>query len=197
MLSNQRETVKPIVYAIAKNLTWIHPHILTIIGLSISVIIFFLLTNEYYLYALLVGFLLPFDALDGAVATLTKKTSKFGTFLDSTTDRFADFFLILGFGTSNLVNWPLTLSVILTSFMISYMRAMIESVRNERIKLAKGLMQRTERIALLGLSLAFIVILTANPIGAFNLAEYVFMLILIGNIYTIYQRLMEAYKILK
>ncbi len=92
-----------------------------------------------------------FDALDGSLARLTNRVTKFGAFLDSTTDRFAEGALYLG-----ILFWFLQIGSIyvaylvfltlLGSLMVSYTRARAEGIG---VEMKEGLMTRFERIALL------------------------------------------------
>ena len=75
----------------------IHPNALTLLGLLPAVVAALLSASGQFLAAglvLLVG--APFDALDGAVARAMNKVSRFGAFLDSTTDRYSEGFLFAG-----------------------------------------------------------------------------------------------------
>jgi CDP-diacylglycerol--glycerol-3-phosphate 3-phosphatidyltransferase len=97
-----------------------------------------------------------FDALDGALARLTNRVTKFGAFLDSTTDRFAEGALYLG-----IMYWYLQqrgmvfvayliFLTLLGSLMVSYTRARAEGIG---VEMKEGLMTRFERIALLVIGL--------------------------------------------
>ncbi len=105
---------------------------------------------------LLLATALP-DALDGAVAKASGTSSPRGAFFDSVADRVTDVVLLGG------VSWFLTtrhggqagmvaLAVIGASALVSYQRAKAEALGFE----AKGgLMERAERLILLGFGLLF------------------------------------------
>lgn len=105
---------------------------------------------------LLLATALP-DALDGAVAKASGTSTSRGAFFDSVADRVTDVVLLGG------VSWFLTsrhggqagmvaLAVIGASSLVSYQRAKAESLGFE----AKGgLMERAERLILLGFGLLF------------------------------------------
>lgn len=105
---------------------------------------------------LLLATALP-DALDGAVAKASGTASSRGAFFDSVADRVTDVVLMSG------VSWFLTsrhggqvgmvaMAIVGASTLVSYQRAKAESLGFE----AKGgLMERAERLILLGLGLMF------------------------------------------
>ena len=98
------------------------------------------------------------DTLDGSVARLSHRTTKWGAFYDSTLDRMGDGALFIG-----LASWMIyapdiqfrELSIIacmvgiLTSLLVSYMRARAESLGMDG---KVGIAQRAERILGLGLT---------------------------------------------
>lgn len=96
-----------------------------------------------------------FDGLDGTLARLTNRATKFGAFLDSTTDRFAEGALYLGllyaFVQRGLF-WVayLVFLAMLGSFMVSYARARAEGIG---VPCREGWLTRFERVALLVLGL--------------------------------------------
>jgi len=135
-----------ILYPIAKKLASIglSPNTITVIGLLFSIL--YLASMYVEKLELAVFFILAsgvMDALDGAVAKVTGKTTKLGAFLDSTIDRIEDSIFILGL--SFLKFESLLIYVFLAlSLMISYMRARGESLG---LKLEGiGVMERSERI---------------------------------------------------
>ncbi len=95
------------------------------------------------------------DLLDGAVAKATHRTSKRGSFFDSVVDRWSDAAMLGGVAYylsahhhGTLVLLPFGL---LTTFlMISYQRSKAESLG---IPAKGGLMERAERLVLLGVAL--------------------------------------------
>jgi CDP-diacylglycerol--glycerol-3-phosphate 3-phosphatidyltransferase len=111
-------------------------------------------TGERFFYAfavLLLYWCAACDMLDGAVARIGNKGTKFGAFLDSTTDRVSDFALwgglAMGFAaqpTPNLTFILLCLVAMLNGFMISYTKARAEDLID---KCPVGYWQRGERFA--------------------------------------------------
>lgn len=94
-----------------------------------------------------------FDLLDGAVARLTDRTSRWGALLDSTVDRLADalpLFGILFFYAPNRWAMGLVAANVLFGFTISYVRARAESLGEV---LPQTFMRRAERLLVLVASL--------------------------------------------
>ena len=91
------------------------------------------------------------DLLDGPLARFTGKSSRFGAFLDSTVDRYSDFFLFGGiafhFATEESWAWCLvTFGILLGTFLTSYTKARAESLIPS---CSVGFLERAERILLL------------------------------------------------
>jgi CDP-diacylglycerol--glycerol-3-phosphate 3-phosphatidyltransferase len=99
--------------------------------------------------------------VDGQVAVRTKQTSVFGSFYDSTTDRLAEIAWMLGLMSLYLGAEPnlgdprmayVVAAAMAGSLMVSYTRAKAEALG---IDCRVGLMQRAERILLVGGSTLF------------------------------------------
>jgi CDP-diacylglycerol--glycerol-3-phosphate 3-phosphatidyltransferase len=97
------------------------------------------------------------DLLDGAVAKASGSASVRGAFFDSVTDRLADALLLGGaawylasHGGGHVVVLPL--AALAAAFLVSYERAKAESLG---IPAKGGLMERAERLIVLGVGLAF------------------------------------------
>jgi CDP-diacylglycerol--glycerol-3-phosphate 3-phosphatidyltransferase len=129
----------------------IHPNTLTLIGVLINVGAAWALGNDRFLLAgviMIVGNI--FDFIDGKVAHLTGKSSRFGAFWDSTLDRFSDIVLFLGliylYADLRRTDYVMVASLaMMFSIMTSYTRARAESLI-EKCKV--GFMERPERIVL-------------------------------------------------
>ncbi len=159
MLSNLvRQRVQFLLNAISRALgaLGLTPNMLTLIGFfamcGIGVVLAF---GNFALGGVLIIAAGIFDALDGSLARLTNRVTKFGAFLDSTTDRFAEGALYLG-----IMYWYLQRGMtfvaylvfltLLGSLMVSYARARAEGIG---VEMKEGLMTRFERIALLVIGL--------------------------------------------
>ena len=96
-----------------------------------------------------------FDTLDGAVARATGRVSSFGALLDSTVDRVSESIVLLGllvFYADRGAQWEpaLVLATAAASYMVSYVRARAEGLG---VDCEVGLMQRPQRVVLLGVGL--------------------------------------------
>lgn len=91
------------------------------------------------------GFL---DTVDGSIARLRGRSSRFGALLDSTLDRYAEFFVFFGILVHFRSGWMffIVLFALMGSVMVSYIKARAQSLGEIR---SAGLMQRPERLALL------------------------------------------------
>lgn len=103
---------------------------------------------------LIIGFSL-FDMLDGQVARLGNKSSKFGAFYDSVLDRYCEFVTVGAVAYLMLCRgWDiaalLTFLALMGSLLVSYTRARGEGLG---VVCKIGFMQRPERVVLLALSL--------------------------------------------
>ena len=95
-----------------------------------------------------------FDMLDGQVARLGKMSSSFGALLDSVLDRYSELFMFLGICFYLISHHYFISSLIafiglIGSMMVSYTRARAEGLG---IECKGGLMQRPERVVLVGTS---------------------------------------------
>ena len=92
-----------------------------------------------------------FDMLDGRVARLRGRETKFGAFLDSTMDRYSDMILYMGLmilyaRVDRTPHMVLVWVAAFGSFMTSYARARAESLIP---RCTVGLLERPERIVIL------------------------------------------------
>ncbi|MHB0967360.1 MAG: CDP-alcohol phosphatidyltransferase family protein [Bellilinea sp.] len=134
------------------------PNAMTLLGLAGHIGAAYLLARGEMLWGGVVVMIMgPFDALDGTMARLRGKISRFGGFLDSVVDRYAELFLLGGL-LIYYSNQQLWLPVMLVyaaaagSVMVSYTRSRGETAN---FKVTAGLMTRVERYIVIVLSLLF------------------------------------------
>lgn len=150
--------------------TGLTPNSVTVMGVLIQVAAAVMILRGKLLVAGLISILSAlFDALDGAIAKATGKTSRFGALLDSTTDRLSDslFFLPLAwlYGVSpdvpsrddHLIA-ALALVGLVLGFLVSYVKARAEGLGFE---CKVGIAERLERLAIMIIGLLFDVVLAA------------------------------------
>ena len=144
----------PIVGILSKSR--ITPNALTLINLALNIVAAYVIATEHFLLGgvlVLVSGL--FDLLDGALARLTKQTTKFGAILDSTVDRISEAAILCG-----LLIWyipqgasleiVLVFAVLIGSFLVSYIRARAEGLG---LQCQVGLFTRAERVIVLAIGL--------------------------------------------
>jgi 8-oxo-dGTP diphosphatase len=140
----------------------VHPHILSISGLTLSILAGFVYGIGSFFWGAWVVVLAGIcDTLDGQLARETGKDSSFGAFFDSTLDRYSDMFILMGLAWhfaggpvfiegKNPGNSPWAVIFIVMamagSYMVSYTRARAEGLG---VECQIGMMQRPERITLL------------------------------------------------
>ncbi|OQY95215.1 MAG: hypothetical protein B6D41_06420 [Chloroflexi bacterium UTCFX4] len=144
------------VVAVFFNRLGLTPNLLTVIGFLLVCVIALVIALGYEaLGALLLIFGAGFDATDGALARLTQRVTKFGAFLDSTLDRYADGVLMLALvwrGIEYNNRWIIVLAsvALLGALLVSYTRARAEAVG---LQLKEGWFTRLERMIILILGL--------------------------------------------
>jgi CDP-diacylglycerol--glycerol-3-phosphate 3-phosphatidyltransferase len=97
------------------------------------------------------------DAMDGTLARMMGRTSRFGAFLDSTLDRYSEAVIFLGLfiylsGQNQRLEMILIYATMVGSLMVSYARARAEGIG---VPLKDGLFTRFERVFLLVVGLLF------------------------------------------
>lgn len=154
--ANAERTLKPVGAQIER--TGIRADHLTAVGVVMAVGASLAIANGALRLGLVLLILTAVpDLLDGAVAKASGTASPRGAFFDSVADRFTDAALLGGVAWYLATSHPgriavLPLAVVGASMLISYERAKAESLGYD----AKGgLMERAERLILLGLALLF------------------------------------------
>lgn len=121
--------------------------------------------------ALIIGFSI-FDMLDGQVARIGGKVTRFGAMYDSVLDRYCELFVLGGITfyflqRGSLSGALITFLALIGSIMVSYVRARAEGLG---IECKMGFMQRPERVVLTSLAIMAtgIVGVSINPGSEFN-----------------------------
>jgi CDP-diacylglycerol--glycerol-3-phosphate 3-phosphatidyltransferase len=134
------------------------PNGVTILGFCLTAGVAVVLANgQLRLAGVLLIVTLGADALDGALARLTGTVSRFGAFLDSTLDRWAEV-VIYGALVWHYLRIDQDTPVLLAtaamaaSLLVSYTRARAEGVG---LECKEGMLTRFERLALLIFGLIF------------------------------------------
>jgi len=185
-----RIILKPFAEFLAK--MGIHPNFITLFSFLItsSGVIWILLKKPLiaFLWFLLSA---PLDAVDGYVARISGKVSRFGAFLDSTLDRITDSLLFLSLifvlGRDPFSFFFLSLSLV-SAYLISYMRARVEGLGEN---LMEGLMSRYPRFV------GFLILLLVWGIFGEIWFKFLLPVYSILLVITVFQRLGLAYRKLK
>ena len=135
------------------------PNVLTIAGLVICAAAAVLVALGYLLAGGIVLFVASaFDILDGALARVSGKLQRYGAFLDSTIDRYAEAFTYIALLYYFLFHQHATLEPMLVivaltgSMLVSYVRARAQSLGFE---VDGGLLARPERVVITVVGLIF------------------------------------------
>ena len=196
MLTRLRSKLKPvyepIARIVAKHLR--NPNIITLTGLIISfgvpisaamglvsLALLLLITSAYM------------DILDGAVARVLGRVSRFGAILDSFSDRVTEFNYLFALAILGLS--PYLVMIMLTlSFLISYLRSKgeLQGIRMEGV----GILERGERILILISMFTIFMLgkLVFDATVAQNVIIVIAMVFISLCIITIAQRLYHIYR---
>lgn len=135
------------------------PNALTLIGLIVNLFAAFFLAAGFHRMAGLILILAnSFDVLDGALARVSNRITRFGDFFDSTIDRYSDLILYSGLIVfyslkQDLFYVILVCIVAIGSVTTSYVRAKAQNVIS--VKCDVGFMERPERIVTLIIAALF------------------------------------------
>jgi CDP-diacylglycerol--glycerol-3-phosphate 3-phosphatidyltransferase len=133
------------------------PNGLTILGSLLTASVGLLAAQGWFLAAGLGLWLFSLtDTLDGALARATDRVSRFGAFLDSVCDRYAEAAIFFGLvwwyqAQADTLGVALAYLALVGSLMVSYARARAEGIGLQAADV--GWFQRPERIILLGVGL--------------------------------------------
>ena len=161
MLKKARRTLVQRVNRIPAELvakTGISPNIVTTLGLSVALVTAWVLsTGHFFLGGFLVLLSGAFDMLDGAVARISGRSTRFGAILDSTFDRLSEAALFLGLlayyaNQGSFQEVVLVGAALVGSMLTSYVRARAEGLG---LKCEVGFFTRPERVILLAIGLIF------------------------------------------
>jgi CDP-diacylglycerol--glycerol-3-phosphate 3-phosphatidyltransferase len=171
----------------------VNPNVITVVGTAAvtAVALVFYPRGQLFWGSLIIGALVCFDMLDGALARAAGRTGPWGAFLDSTMDRIADAAIFAGLtwwfthGGRQPVLAGLTLFCLVTAMLISYARARAEGLG---LRGDVGIAERTERL---------IVVLVAtgvNGLGVPYVAAIGLWLLAVASAVTVVQRFVAVYR---
>jgi CDP-diacylglycerol--glycerol-3-phosphate 3-phosphatidyltransferase len=136
----------------------LNPNFLTTVALFISIFAgYFFAIGKFITGGILTLLSGIFDTIDGKIARMMNRVTKFGALYDSTLDRYAEVIVFFGIGVY-LIKYGFYITSVAAVFaiggsmMVSYIRARAEGLGFE---CNIGWMRRAERIVLLGFSSIF------------------------------------------
>lgn len=176
----------------------VSPNVLTVTGVSINVLCGLLFGLGYFFWAgiiLIVANL--FDMLDGQVARLSGRVTRFGGFLDSSLDRLSDMVAFTGLivfyardtAAHSTLNVFLAGVGLMGSVLVSYTSARAESLIP---KCDVGFLRRPERVVLL-----IIGALSSHPSSNnffFNRMPAVLWVLAVGSFWTFAHRMYHTWR---
>ena len=185
MLQSLRPFLTKMLNPIARNLN-INPNIVTVISPFVAVIAAYGFANHLLILGtvtiLFSGFL---DVVDGAVARYHDKASKFGAFLDSTMDRFADAIIYIGIIFGGYCDWFVGVLAIHSAICVSYVRARAES---QGVYCNVGIAERAVRM---------IILMIGALIGYFAgdiYFTYIIYILVVLSYFTVGQRIVYVWR---
>lgn len=182
--------MRPVGLALGR--TPLTPNAVTFLGVTVQGVVAWLIIDGRLVAAGLLAILSALlDVLDGALAKAKGLVTRFGAFLDSTTDRLSDALLFVP------IAWlygvapdsarhddervaAVALIALVASLLVSYVKARAESVGfNANV----GLAERAERVILVIIALVFDALLPA-----------IMVLLAVLSVITVIQRMVHVYK---
>jgi len=115
---------------------------------------FFLAKEKFLEAAFFFAFAAFIDLIDGSVARVLGRPTKFGAYLDTITDRYVEFMIILGMFFASLPSFYFSASAwlflyLFGSMMTTYAKAAASEKKLVEAELRGGLLERAERLILL------------------------------------------------
>lgn len=187
--------LEPLARAVAK--TGVSPNAITLtVPILITVVcVAFVRTRQVLPFCALVLLFGLCDGLDGAVARVSKRTTKQGAYLDAVADRYVE--ILVGWATAEVTGyWRLILLVLAGGMLVSYAKAraaMEVPVSNLEWP---DLAERTERSLLFLAGLVASRVFSWKPLGH-DLFWWVLVLLISLIYWTVVQRVLRACRYIK
>ncbi|SVC56698.1 uncharacterized protein METZ01_LOCUS309552, partial [marine metagenome] len=189
VLNKLRDSVQPHLEKLGKIFasTGISPNGWSCIGLTFAFASAFIYGWNVEFSLILGGIILLvagfFDIVDGQVARVSQKITRFGSFLDSVFDKIAEVAVFLGILVGGFAEPYLVFLAITLSLLVSYTRSRAESLG---VKLqGVGIGERAERLLVIAI------------IGIIGFMEYAIIIVIIIAGITFIQRIVVTAKALR
>jgi len=162
------------------------------LGVCVSSIIYFS-SGKFLIGSLLFTFFVGFDALDGTMARMLNKKSKWGAFFDSVMDRVADGVVLASIGfyfisQEKTLLFLVSLVALISSEIVSYTKARAEGLG---LNCDTGIAERPERV----LIIIFGTLLTGIGIAA--AIQWAIWILALVSLITVIQRMNFVYRQVK
>ena len=187
--------LQPLAKAIAR--AGVSPTAMTLAGplLTLGVCLWFVQTASILPFCLLMALVGSLDVLDGAVARVSGRVTKFGAYLDAVCDRYVDAMVV---GAAAVVTgyWTLSLVTLAGTLLVSYAKAraaMEVPISNLEWP---DLMERGERSALFLGGLTASVLVPWQPLGR-DLFWWTLLLLALLTHLTVTQRVLRARRLIQ
>jgi len=168
--------------------TGITPNGVTLLGLGLTVVAcaVFVWSGHYLIFGFFLGLSFACDSLDGAVARVTGRRTKFGSFLDAVIDRYQEMAVYFVIGVKSGFWIPVYL-VMSGSFLVSYNKARTAVDMPISNNDWPDLLERTERVVILCL-----ILVLEGVFPGRGILFYLLVLLGIGTHVTSVQRFFRA-----
>jgi archaetidylinositol phosphate synthase len=159
--------------------------------LSLANSALFLWHRRPVLYGLALAVIEALDNLDGAVARVTKASSRYGAFLDAATDRYKEVASLLAVAAV-FDYWIVSFLAVTGSLLVSYnqARAQVEGAKGKGF--GPDLFERFERVVVLALGLALLPVLPPDFFFGHDAVFGALALIAVASHLTAVQRFLRA-----
>ena len=193
MLYEQRERFKGLSIKVGMIFSKIplSPNQWTLLSLVPALAAAFFLAKEKFLEAaFFFAFAAFIDLIDGSVARVLGRPTKFGAYLDTITDRYVEFMIIFGMFFASLPSFYFSASAwlflyLFGSMMTTYAKSAAKEKELVEKELKGGILERAERLVLLFIG---IILASANSLW---LVYILAVLAVLANI-TAMQRILKA-----
>lgn len=191
MLSGKRQKFTNMEKTIGKGLSFLSANSWTALSLVFGFVAAIFIANSQFMIGAAIFLIAAIcDAVDGAVARYSKTASKGGAYLDTTADRYVEFFIIAGLFFSALPDFLLPAKFWLFFYMFgammtTYAKAAAKEKGLVKEEMRHGILERAERLSLLFLG---ILLAALRPV---YLTYMIILLAVLANI-TALQRIKKA-----
>ena len=178
--------------------TGINPNVFSSFAILWAVIAAYFIANENLTIALIFVILSSiWDALDGSLARVLGKTSKFGNYLDALIDRYVEIIIFFGFA---LAGFEIEAFLVISgSLVVSYAKARTAIITQVDNHGWPTIGERLDRLVLLVIGMTISIFLPTITILEFTFATISFFLYLIAIVVYVgsIQRIFYAKKIIR